>query len=252
MKKYVRAFMMCLTMFCAIPIPYKKWDEEARPLMMLFLPVVGAIIGGLWTLLAYITNWLSLPGIVAGALLCAFPILITGGMHMDGFLDVTDAVRSWKEPEERRKILKDPHVGSFAVINAVLLVMLQFALFCAAQPADRKYYFTLLLIPVVSRCVAGICVTVLRPISTSEYAGAYRKGIKKSHVIVIAAMLAVSAVLGGIILRWYAFAALAVAAGYVLALVRAFRSLGGMSGDVSGYALTFGELCGIAVFALIR
>ena len=129
---------------------------------------------------------------------------------------------------------------------------IQFALLSSAQPPDRKYYFTLLLIPVVSRCVAGICVTVLRPMTTSEYAGAYRKGVKKSHVAAIAVMLAVSAALGGVLLGWYGLAAAAVTAGYLLAMIRAFRSLGGMSGDISGYALTLGELCGIAVFALLR
>ena len=43
----------------------------------------------------------------------------------------------------------------------------------------------------------------------------------------------------------------AVLGGYLLYLRRGFKSLDGMSGDISGYALTFGELCGIAVFALI-
>lgn len=249
MKKYFRALMMCMTMFCAIPCPFHKWDEEARPLMTLFLPVVGAWIGALWTLAAFVAEWWHFPALVTGALLCAFPFLITGGMHMDGFLDVTDAVKSWREPEERRKILKDPHVGSFAVIAAVLLVMAQFALFSSAKPTANR--FTLILIPVVSRCVAGLCVTVLRPMTTSEYAGAYRKGIRKSHVVVLALMLAAAVALGFVLLGWYGFAAVAVIVGYLLCLIRGFRSLGGMSGDISGYALTFGELCGVAVYALI-
>ena len=40
-------------------------------------------------------------------------------------------------------------------------------------------------------------------------------------------------------------------AGYGFALHRAYRSLDGMNGDISGYALTLGELCAIAVYALI-
>ncbi|MBR4746042.1 MAG: adenosylcobinamide-GDP ribazoletransferase, partial [Desulfovibrio sp.] len=56
-----------------------------------------------------------LPTLVSGAILCAFPFLITGGIHFDGFLDVTDAVKSWRDLDERRRILKDPNVGSFAV-----------------------------------------------------------------------------------------------------------------------------------------
>lgn len=249
MKKYLRAMMMSFTMFCAVPCPFHTWDDAARPLMTLFLPAVGVWIGGLWTLAAFAVRWFSLPAIIGGAILCAFPFLITGGIHFDGFLDVTDAVRSWRDPEERRKILKDPHVGSFAVLFAVLLVMAQFALFTGTKKdADP---FALLLIAVVSRTAAALCVTVLRPMETSKYAGVYRKGIRKSHVIVLSLVLAAAVTLGFIFLGKFGFVSLGVIAGYLLFLIRAFRSLGGMSGDVSGYAMTIAELCGIAVFALI-
>lgn len=252
MKKYFRALMMSMTMFCAVPCPFHKWDDEARPLMTLFLPAVGVWIGGLWTLLAFIVNlWLPLPALVSGALLCAFPFIITGGIHIDGFLDVVDAVKSWRDLEERRRILKDPHVGSFAVVFAILLIMAQFALLSTASPTEWKSYFTLMLTAVVSRCVAAIFVTVLRPMTTSEYAGAYRKGIKKSHVAILIIILAASVAAGFVFLGRYGFAAVAVIVGYLLALIRGFRSLGGMSGDISGFALTIAELCGIAVYALI-
>lgn len=249
MKKYIKAMLMSFTMFTAVPFCYHKWDEEARPLMTLFLPLVGAFTGGLWTLAAYILRWISAPVPVAAAVLCAFPFLITGGIHIDGYMDVTDAIRSWRGIEERRRILKDPHVGSFAAVYTVLLIAAQFALFLSA-PADANL-FALLVIAVVSRTVAAICVTLLRPMETSEYSGAYRKGIKKSHAALLFAVLALSVAAGFVFAGKYGFVSCAVIAGYTLHLIRAFRSLGGMSGDVSGYAMTFAELCGIAVFALI-
>ena len=51
---------------------------------------------------------------------------------------------------------------------------------------------------------------------------------------------------------WGSFAPLAAAVGYGAALWYACRQLGGMSGDVSGFALTLGELCGLAVLTLVR
>ncbi len=249
MKKYFRAMMMAMTMFCAIPCPFHGWDDEARPLMTLFLPVVGAWIGVLWTLCAYLVGWLGLPALVKAAILCAFPFLVTGGMHMDGYLDVTDAVKSWRELDERRRILKDPNVGSFAVIGGILLVMVQFALFASVKEGAKL--FSLTLIPIVSRTTSAICVSVLRPLTSSEYAGTYRQGVQKSHVVTLSVVLALTAALGFVFLGKYGFVSLAVIAGYLLHLRRAFKSLDGMSGDISGYALTFGEVCGIAVFALI-
>ena len=236
-------------MFCAIPCPFHKWNEESRPLMTLFLPFVGVWIGVLWTLCTWLLKLVSAPSLVAGAVLCAFPFLITGGMHMDGFLDVIDAKKSWRDLEERRRILKDPHVGSFAVIYSVLLIIAQFALFASAS--ETANIFTLILIPTVSRCIAAICVTVLRPISVSEYSGVYRNGIKKSHIVFLSVLLATAVAAGFVFLGRYGFSSVAVILGYLLALFGAFRSLDGMSGDISGYALVFGELCGIAVYALI-
>ena len=250
MKKYFRAFIMCVSMFCSIPCPIQIWDEESRPLMILFLPFVGAWIGVLWAAAAYLTGLIPwLPVYLRAALLCAFPFILTGGMHLDGFMDVTDAIRSCRDVEERRKILKDPNAGSFAVIDTVLLVLFQFAAFCSLDGTENV--FALILIPTATRCAAAVCGTVLNPMSTSEYSGRYREGIKKSHVVFLAAVAAIAAALGIVFLKLYAVPAAAAAAGYLLYAHRGVKSLGGMSGDISGYALTFGELCGILAFALI-
>ena len=249
MKKLFRAFLMCLSMFTAIPVPGRAWDEEARPLMTLFLPAVGLLVGGGWALLAYLMGLLALPALVAGAALCAYPFLITGGIHMDGYLDVTDAVKSYRDLDERRRILKDPHAGSFAILAGILLIMTQFALLASAGQGAE--IFTLVLIPTVSRTAAALAVTVLRPMSVSEYAGAYRRGIRRSHAVFLSALLLLELAAGFALLGRYGFAGVAVLLGYVHHVWRAYRSLDGFSGDVSGYALTFGEACGIAVFALI-
>ena len=249
MKKYFRAMLMCFGMFCAVPCPYRKWDEDARPLTTLFLPLVGAFIGALWTLTAYLLQLLRIPPILSGALLCAYPFVITGGIHMDGFMDVTDAIKSYRGLEERRRILKDPHVGSFAIFSAILLICVQFAAFaCVKASAD---IFALLPIPIVSRCMAALFVTVLRPMSVSEYAGAYRKGVRGSHVIILLIILAAAVACGFVFLGNYGFVSLAVIAGCAAAALRAFKSLDGMNGDIAGFALTIGELCGILLYSLI-
>ena len=89
--------------------------------MLLFLPAVGLEIGAIWALLAWLCRYLALPAPVAGVALGAYPFVVTGFIHLDGFMDVTDAVRSCRDLARRREILKDSHVGSFAVIGAVLV-----------------------------------------------------------------------------------------------------------------------------------
>ena len=158
----------------------------------------------------------------------------------------TDAVRSCRDLARRREILKDSRVGSFAVIGVVLLALCQTALFASAKAAASLW--TLVLLPAVSRCGSALAVTALRPMSTSQYAAQKKP---KSHIIVLCAQLAVY-LAAGFLAGWRTGAALCgCLAGYALALRKAFRSLDGMNGDISGYALTLSELCGAAVWALI-
>ncbi len=244
MKQYWNAFVMCQSMFCSIPCPWKNWDEKARPHMLLFLPLVGLEIGLLWTVLAFVMNWLPLPQLVSGAVLCLYPFFVTGFIHLDGFMDVTDAVKSWRDLERRREILKDSRVGAFAVISCGALMIMQFA--CAAT---IEGYFGFLLIPVVSRCCSGLAVTVLPAMSTSQYANKAENkvGHIAFYIILMAAAIAAAFLLDG----KSGVAVIGCIAGYGLALLRAYRSLKGMNGDISGYALTIGELCGLIVLALI-
>lgn len=249
MKKYLRALVMCFSMFCAIPCPFRIWSEESVAYMPLFLPAVGAWIGGLWALTAYVLRLLSLPHLISAAVLCAFPFLITGGMHIDGFFDVTDAIKSRRPLEERREILKDPHVGSFAVLAGILLIVAQFALFASAKPGTAV--MPLMLICVSSRCIAALAVMLLKPMQTSQYADKAHKSKPKAAAIALGVVSAGVIAAGFLCLGVYGFVAVAVIAAYAVFAAIGYRCLGGMSGDISGYALTIAECCGVAVYVLI-
>ncbi len=245
MKTYLHAFAMCQSMFCAIPVP-QVWDEKAKDKMLLFLPIVGLEIGLIWAGLAWMCHWLYLPAIMTALVLSAYPYIVTGCLHLDGYMDVTDAVKSWRDLERRREILKDSHVGSFAVIGIVLLLIAQFAVF-ASVPAEANFH-VLIFVPAVSRCCSALAVTGLKPMSTSQYADQKKP---KSHMVVLAIMLAVFLTAGFLLCGNCGFSLVGCLVGYGLALYRAYKSLDGMNGDISGYALTIGELCAVAVYALL-
>ena len=245
MKTYLHAFAMCQSMFCAIPAP-QVWDEKARDKMLLFLPIVGLEIGAILTGLAWLCRLLNLPTMITALILAAYPYIVTGFLHLDGYMDVTDAVKSWRDLERRREILKDSHVGSFAVIGIVLLMLAQFAFFASA-PAGTNFLI-LIFVPAVSRCCSSLAVTGLKPMSTSQYADQKKP---KSHMVVLTVMLVAFLAAGFLLCGKYGFALIGSLVGYGLALRRAYKSLEGMNGDISGYALTIGELCAVAVYALL-
>ena len=245
MKTYLHAFAMCQSMFCSIPVP-QIWDEKAKDKMLLFLPILGLEIGAIWAVLAWVCNCLNLPVLVGGLILCAYPYIVTGFIHLDGYMDVTDAMKSWRDLECRREILKDSHVGSFAVIGIVLLMIAQFAFFASA-PTDANFLI-LIFVPTISRCCSSLAVTGLKPMSTSQYADQKKP---KSHMVVLVVMLVSFLAAGFLLCGKYGFSLVGCLAGFGFALHRAYKSLDGMNGDISGYALTIGELCAVAVYALI-
>ena len=245
MKKYLHAFAMCQSMFCAIPAP-QLWDEKAKDKMLLFLPFVGLEIGAIWAVLAWLCSLVKLPGMMTALVLAAYPYVVTGFLHLDGFMDVTDAVKSWRDLERRREILKDSHVGSFAVIGIILLMIAQFASFaCVPGEADIGI---LIFIPAVSRCCSALAVTGLKPMATSQYAD---QKMPKGRLVALGILLCVFMAAGFLLCGKYGFALVGCFAGYGLALRRAYKSLDGMNGDISGYALTIGEVCAVAVYALL-
>ena len=246
MKRFFHAFFMCQSMFCAIPCPCRVWDEEARPLMLPMLPLVGLEIGALWAGLGWLTGKICVPNLIRALMLSLFPYLATGFLHLDGFMDVTDAVKSCRDLARRREILKDSHVGSFAVIGLCMLLLAQFVVF-ASVPAEKSSLM-LLFLPAVSRCCSAFAVTALPSMSTSQYA-AQKKHL--SHLIALGGMLCLLLGLSFVLCGRLGFAAMGCLAGYGLALRQGYRSLEGMNGDIAGYALTIGELCGAAVYALL-
>lgn len=244
MKQYFHAFVMCQSMFCAIPFPCTVWDEDARDKMLLFLPVIGLEIGLIWAGTAYLAAFLQLSQLITAFILCALPYTTTGFIHLDGFMDVTDAIKSCRDPEKRRAILKDPHVGSFAVIGCVLLMLAQYALFAAVSEG----WCVLIFLPVVTRCCSAYAITVLPPMATSQYA---RQGGNKSHKYTFLLMLYAAVALGFVFAGIHAVALLFGTLGSVLSIRKGVKSLGGMNGDISGYALTIGELWGIAALSVL-
>lgn len=242
MSDWIYGFFMAWGMFLTIPCPKKIWRESARRKMLACLPLIGLIVGGIWALCAWLGSFLPQP---LAALLCAAaPWLITGFMHLDGYMDVCDAVLSRRDLETRQRILKDSHCGAFAVICLALLVLCQWAVFLSAEALSL---WPLTLIPAASRACAALAVLTLRPMSTSQYSAMTRGGAP-----VVFAAIVLAAVCGLSVLLWDSFAPLAAPVCYWLAAWYAFRQLDGMSGDVSGFALTIAELGGAAVLVLWR
>ena len=245
MKAFWNAFCMCYGMFTALPCPYRPWDEDARDMMLVCLPIVGALLGLIWVALGGLAM-AGLPTSLRAALIAATPWLLTGFIHLDGYMDTCDAILSWRPLEQRLRILKDVHTGAFAVVGLGLLMMFSYA---ACEALDWTGLRALLFIPAISRCGSAFCVLTLKPLGHSEYAKTEGKGVQR---LAVAAMWLIAVIACAVWLRQLAIALLVETAAYGLAMFWACRTLKGVSGDVAGFALTVGELAALVALACIH
>jgi adenosylcobinamide-GDP ribazoletransferase len=258
MRNLMTAISMVWGNFTVLPCPYKRWDSKLNNLMLALLPAVGAVLGGLWALLIWILHCTGMP-VQLQALAATFYIYaVCGFMHMDGFMDCNDAILSRRPLEERQRILKDSTVGAFAVVTVLFLVLAFYVSMevILAGPLSMARLASLCLIPVVSRAMAGSGVLEYKPIGHSQYKASYDgkgKGSCKAAVLielVVCIAVAVAVALGG---RPYVdtfFSALVVAVAASIAMLCARRQLGGMSGDIAGYAICWSEMAGVVYLAV--
>ena len=244
--RIIKAFFMCMGMFSAIPLPWRPWDDDLRPLMTACLPGAGLVIGGLWLLAAWAMQALILPTALAAALIVVIPWILTGAIHIDGYMDTADAVLSWRTREERLRIIKDPHTGSFAVIAFGAICMVSFGAAWTIMETGKSI-LPLLLIPAASRACSAFCVCRLKPLSHSEYAVRRERAGAVSGLIFAILTLATAACMGLAAI----VTVMAVLAGYALAMTYTYRIMDGFSGDLAGCALVIGECCGLIAMAIM-
>ena len=251
MKKLLKAFCMSFSMFCAIPTPFAHvWEDSVRSLMLVVFPFVGTVIGAIWAGAGVLMRYFGCPHLFAAAILTLLPYWLSGGIHLDGFMDCCDDVISRRPLEKKREILKDSHVGSFAVMSLSMLLLIGFAAFASFDGSENLWI--LVLVATASRACSAIGVSTLRPMGHSEYAGNFQKGISKGNIITLALILAFCFAIG-----WFAFGlcgivtVLATALGYVAFTAYTFRELDGFSGDVTGLGTTMAELCGVISMMLL-
>lgn len=264
--KYIKGFFMAWGMFCSIPCPRRQWDEDARHAMLSMFPLIGLVLGVAVGICWYVMELIGLPPAFIGVMLTAIYFYLTGFIHIDGFMDCSDALLSRRpDMDERQRILKDSHVGAFAVIS-LLFVLLMFSAsmsaICVLGFSTAKAAI-LCMIFVLSRSIAAYDVINKPSMNTSQYTVMREAGRGGSlPLIILSAVLSVCtfAVIlfvneDGIANRWGS-----IICGFpVVCVMQVFEKqvgrngraqLGGMSGDISGYMVVSGETCGVVMMAI--
>ena len=259
--KFITAFFMAWGNFITLPCPSQKWDGKLKNLMLAMLPSVGIVVGALFFVLMGAAEKLRLPDMVTTVVAEFYMFYIHGFMHLDGFMDCTDAIMSRRDIEERQRIMKDPTVGSFAVVMVCFLLISWFACFYTMASTYWTLVYAIVLIPVISRASAGYQVLKYKPLGHSQYVEDFEEKNRGQCRVVTLVQLAVYMLLyyGAIyffIRMTSDFMTKMWAIHFVTAIVTSFagaharKQLGGMSGDIAGYSIIWGEFAGVMTAAI--
>jgi|GEM_PF-169429 len=279
MSSAFKGLIMTFGMFTTIPMP-RIWDDRGTKFMMPWFPVVGLLIGAIWWIVAEFLMFHSstaflVPRQIRPGVLLIVPFVFTGLIHLDGFMDTSDAILSRRSLEDKLRILKDPNTGAFAVIMVVFLLIMQFAALDSimqgnistftgerilllphslARRMDHMLSF-LIVIPVVSRICSALSMMCIRPLKEEGYANVFRPTNAMVYMIIMPILLILFLFLQAVLIaHWAGFiVAGAVAFGYGLAMLIALKSFKfkGISGDLAGFALVIAELCGLFALATV-
>jgi adenosylcobinamide-GDP ribazoletransferase len=223
------AFWFALAFLTRVPTPaLDSSNREAQARALAWYPLVGAMIGGLLSLLAWAATSLAVPPLLTAALLLALWVGISGGLHLDGLADCADAWAGGHGDRERTlRILKDPAAGPMGVVALVLVLLLKFAALASLPPQAWQWLW---LLPALGRAAAVALFLTLPYVRAGglgiELAQAPRR--PASFAVALSAVLALLFGLPGLALL---AASLAV---FLLWRADCQRRLQGFTGDAAG------------------
>lgn len=246
LKSLVSAFLM----YSRIPMPQIEWKEENRRYALGWFPLIGAVIGGLLILWRMFCTHFNCGQMLFAGGAVLIPALITGGIHLDGFCDVTDARASYADKETRLKIMSDPHIGSFAAMRVCLYLLLQTALF--TQISEFRSTAVIAFGYILSRSFSGLSAVTFR---CAKKTGTLQDFVKPSHRTAVIAMVSIfaAAAFGLMIAADYAQGCTVLGSAVLCFLYyksTAYNDFDGTTGDLCGWFLQLCELVMLAAAVL--
>ncbi len=268
---FLKSFALAFSTFSTLPTPRVEWNEKNIRYMMCAFPFVGAVISLFCDALFVFAVWLlHTDGRTISIPLCALaftilPVFVTGGIHLDGFMDTSDALGSHAPREKKLEILKDSRAGAFAVLSCVLYFLSYFVFsyelfdsFFGAKSAHRfencfvrfMDFFPVSLIFFQSRLLSALSVATFPIAKKSGLVHTFKSASAKRFTAFWCRgwFVAVS----GCAIFLFGKSGIAVTASSLAVFLWYFvltkRNFGGITGDTAGFFVQMSELISLATF----
>ena len=242
-----------LSLYTKIPMPWIEWNRENTKYVLTLLPLSGFLTGALEAVWFTVSLLAGFHAPLYAAVACGLPLLLHGGIHLDGLADTADAGASYASAEKRRAILADPHLGAFGAAAIVLYELLTFGVLCEifvlVNPQDMRSFLSLLMAAyVLPMMLTQLAAAVIPPAVPEGMLYSLTSVSDRRLNVVTAAAVAVLCFIVIVTARGISVVVFAAAAAAVFLYFRnlARKRFGGISGDLCGWLIKVSEVVMLA------
>ena len=218
------------------------------------LPLIGIILGLTEYLLYILSLYLGFSSVLYAALSVAVIVLLTGGIHLDGYADTIDAVFCHGDIEKRRQVLSDAHTGAFAVIYTILYFIVLFASF--ENMYDKNIpVFIFILVFTISRVLSLFLIALVPSSANKGLLYIFSSKENKKSLLIYAFSLSLVFVFLTYILISYKFMLILLLILVIISiiLIKYFKKVfGGISGDLAGFSICIYEISALLFCSISR
>ncbi|GGJ59890.1 adenosylcobinamide-GDP ribazoletransferase [Anoxybacillus voinovskiensis] len=227
---------LCLALQFLTVFPLRKevpWEAKTARWSVRMFPVVGLVVGSVQALVYWLFLQTSVSPLFLALFLLFLAIFLSGGLHADGWMDVSDAFFSYRDKERRLEIMKDSRVGAFAVLSLVFLLSFRFVFLYETIGHVAPLIF--IVIPFFSRSFMALLLSYGKLAKPNGMAAAFRKHVTKSETRFILLLLSIGTIVVGATYP-VETAALTLGAIFSWRSAQSFydRQFGGITGDMLG------------------
>lgn len=240
------SLLVAFSTYSALPMPQFEWNRRNMQYAICFFPMVGLVCGLVLLGWHQLCRWQQVSEIFFAAGAVILPLLLTGGIHMDGYMDTVDALSSHQPKERKLEILKDSHCGAFAILYCGIYLVAQLGLWAELYRMDVAGSLWPLFI--LSRAFSAFFAVFLPNARGSGMLCTYTENTHRRK--------AIAAILFFVILGAAALACLAPLSGSaagvggllgaIACVFLAMKEFEGVTGDICGFLL---QICEISCLA---
>ena len=250
--KLLKAMAIAFSIYSKIPVPQFEWKEEDMEYMMCFFPWIGGVIGLFFFGWAVLCEKFAVGNVCYALIGAAIPLIISGGFHVDGYMDTMDAFHSYQSREKKLEILKDSHIGAFAVIMLAAYGLIYLGAF--SEIRDMDILKTVCAGFVLSRALSGIAVVSFPAAKEDGLLYLFASNAQKKIVRV---SLFIQVILSVVCMLYESVPAgtvtvLTAAGVFAYYYYRCKKELGGITGDTAGYFVVLCEGCMVIAAAIVN